>query len=291
MPREVPCALAGVNFTVPAGSLTALIGHTGSGKSTTVELACALKLPLTGRIEVAGIDTQDMARRRALRAQIGYVSQFPERQLFAETVFDDVAFGPRNLGLDDAAVRERVTGALAELGLDPTPELLERSPFALSGGQRRSVALAGVIAMRTPILILDEPMSGLDPAGRARMRALIERLTSAGTTILLVTHAMDDVAELADHVIALARGRVITSGTPEQVFCGEAARGLVDAPDAASASGPSGGAVGAPATDGVPGLPSALAFARLLEARGVSFEEPPLTLDALVEEVRHGAAR
>lgn len=269
-----PLALDSVSFTVPAGSLTALIGHTGSGKSTTVELACALKVPNVGAVRVNGIDTADLSRRSELRSQVGYVAQLPERQLFAQTVFDDVAFGPRNLALSDAEVSDRVNEALALVGLAATPELLGRSPFALSGGQQRAVAIAGVLAMRNPILVLDEPMAGLDPAGQRRMRKLIAQLKHDGRTILVVTHSMDDVAELADHVVALEHGHLAAVGTPRQVF--------------------------AQAAKHVPGVPAALAFSQRLEEHGVTLGSNPLTLDELVdclakhlggafsEEVRHG---
>ena len=266
--RPAPLALADASFCVPRGSLTALVGCTGSGKSTSVELACALKLPRSGSVFVGGIDTADLARRQELRAQIGYVSQLPERQLFAETVRDDVAFGPRNLHLSDDEVERRCTEALHAVGLDPSDGLMGRSPFALSGGQQRAVAIAGVLAMRTPILVLDEPMAGLDPAGRDRMRSLVQRLRSEGVTMLMVTHAMDDVAELADHVVVLDRGSVVAQGSPRHVF----------------------GQSPCPA----PGLPAPLAFARELARNGVSLDCEPLTLAELCQallarlpEVRH----
>lgn len=202
-----PLAVEDLSFEARPGTITALIGHTGSGKSTTAELACALKLPTAGAVRVGGIDTADLARRRELRGLVGYVAQLPERQLFAETVFDDVAFGPRNLGLAPREVEARVHEALRSVNLAPTDALLTSSPFALSGGQQRSVALAGVLAMKQPILVLDEPMAGLDPAGRAHVRALLKQLRRQGTTLLMVTHSMEDVAELADQVIALDGGR------------------------------------------------------------------------------------
>lgn len=204
---DAPLAVDSVSFEAHPGTLTALIGRTGSGKSTTAELACALKLPSSGSVRIAGIDTSDLERRKELRRLVGYVAQLPERQLFAETVFDDVAFGPRNLGLSPEEVEGRVRAALRSVNIEPTDALLRTSPFALSGGQQRSVALAGVLAMQQPILVLDEPMAGLDPRGRARVRALIRDLKRAGTALLMVTHSMEDVAELADQVIALAGGR------------------------------------------------------------------------------------
>ncbi len=264
MPRTAD-TLRDVSFTVPTGSLTALIGRTGSGKSTTAELACALKLPNTGTVRVSGIDSADEARRDDLRAQIGYVAQLPERQLFAETVFDDIAFGPRNLGLSAEEVERRVSGALDAVGLSHAPDLLERSPFALSGGQRRAVAIAGVLAMRPRVLVLDEPMAGLDPQARRRMRALMLALKDAGTTLFVITHDMDDVAELADHVVALNHGVVVAEGTPRTVF------GIDEAL--------------------LPGVPSALATARRLRAQGVPIEGDPLTLDELAQEVRHVSTR
>lgn len=205
--QKHPLAVEDLSFEARPGTITALIGHTGSGKSTTAELACALKLPTAGAVRVGGIDTADLARRRELRGLVGYVAQLPERQLFAETVFDDVAFGPRNLGLAPREVEARVHEALRSVNLAPTDALLTSSPFALSGGQQRSVALAGVLAMKQPILVLDEPMAGLDPAGRAHVRALLKQLRRQGTTQLMVTHSMEDVAELADQVIALDGGR------------------------------------------------------------------------------------
>ena len=205
--QKHPLAVEDLSFEARPGTITALIGHTGSGKSTTAELACALKLPTAGAVRVGGIDTADLARRRELRGLVGYVAQLPERQLFAETVFDDVAFGPRNLGLVPREVEARVHEALRSVNLAPTDALLTSSPFALSGGQQRSVALAGVLAMKQPILVLDEPMAGLDPAGRAHVRALLKQLRRQGTTLLMVTHSMEDVAELADQVIALDGGR------------------------------------------------------------------------------------
>lgn len=264
MPRAAD-TLRGVSFTVPTGSLTALIGSTGSGKSTTAELACALKLPNTGTVRIDGIDSADGTRRDDLRARVGYVAQLPERQLFAETVFDDIAFGPRNLGLSAEEIERCVSGALDAVGLSHEPDLLERSPFALSGGQRRAVAIAGVLAMQPAVLVLDEPMAGLDPQARRRMRALMLALKEAGTTLFVITHDMDDVAELADHVVALNHGVVVAEGTPRTVF---------DIDEAL-----------------LPGVPSALAAARRLRAQGVPIEGDPLTIDELAQEVRHVSTR
>lgn len=264
MPRAAD-ALDNITFTVPAGSLTALIGRTGSGKSTAAELACALKLPNTGRVLVSGIDSADEARRDQLRAQVGYVAQLPERQLFAETIFDDVAFGPRNLGLAEDEVAQRVAQALEAVGTPSDPAFTGRSPFSLSGGQRRAVAIAGVLAMRPRMLILDEPMAGLDPQARRRMRHLMLALKHAGTTLLMITHDMDDVAELADHVVALNHGAMVAEGSPRTVFSIDAAL--------------------------LPGVPSALATARRLCEQGEPIEGCPLTLAELAEGVRRVRTR
>lgn len=215
---STPLALEDLSFQAFPGTLTALVGQTGSGKSTTAELACALKLPLAGTVRICGVDTVDLDHRSDIRRHVGYVSQLPERQLFAETVFDDVAFGPRNMHLPEDEVRSRVCEALASVNLTPTDELLARSPFSLSGGQQRSVALAGVLAMRQDVLVLDEPMAGLDPDGRRHVRDLLRALKRAGSTLIMVTHSMEDVAELADHVIVLERGRALLSGSPAKVL-------------------------------------------------------------------------
>ena len=261
-----PRAVDGVSCTVPRGRITALVGKTGSGKSTLLELICALRAPSDGSILVDGISTADGARRRELRERIGLVSQMPERQLFADTVREDVAFGPRNLGLDEDEVDRRTRDSLTLVGLDPTNDLLESSPFALSGGQQRSVALAGVLAMHQPILVLDEPMAGLDPMGRQRLRTLMRTLSTGGTTILFVTHNMDDVAALADHVIALDRGRIACEGSPAQVF------------DSSCRTFPT-----------ELGLPSAVRLARELFARGIELPALPLTLADLEQEVTRRA--
>ena len=213
-----PLALEDLSFQAFPGTLTALVGQTGSGKSTTAELACALKLPFAGTVRICGVDTADLDHRSDIRRHVGYVSQLPERQLFAETVFDDVAFGPRNMHMSEDEVRSRVCEALASVNLTPTDELLARSPFSLSGGQQRSVALAGALAMRQDVLVLDEPMAGLDPDGRRHVRDLLRALKRAGTTLIMVTHSMEDVAELADHVIVLERGRALLSGSPAKVL-------------------------------------------------------------------------
>lgn len=265
-PSPAPDAVHDLSFSVARGTITALVGHTGSGKTTTAKLACGLLAPRAGTVHIAGIDTADAARQRELRAHVGYVSQFPERQLFAATVFDDVAFGPRNLGLSEPEVKTRVQQALDAVGLAVQPQLLKRAPHALSGGQQRAVALAGIIAMDCPVLVLDEPMAGLDPTGKQHMLALLGKLKRAGTTILLVTHDMDDAALLADDTLVLSDGRLVAHGAPHEVF------GASSAHNAA-----------------LPGIPHALVFSRLLAAAGAPIQRDALTLNDLVEEVARGA--
>lgn len=260
---DAPLAVEDLSFSVETGSITALMGPTGAGKTTTAELACALKLPRSGTVHVGPCDTRDIAARRDLRQLVGYACQQPERQLFARTVREDVSFGPANLGVAGDELEGRVRRALRDVGLEPTDELLARSPFALSGGQRRRIALAGILAMDQRVLVLDEPMAGLDPAGRARMRALLLQLRSAGRALLLVTHSPDDAALLADRVVVLDRGRVVADGTPAEVLAGPGGR---------------------PGDAARPEPPRALAFARELARLGAPVGSP-LTLDALVEEV------
>lgn len=207
--------LNNISFEVAHGSVTALIGHTGSGKSTLARLICALDKPKRGAISVCGINTANKKRRRELRGTIGYVMQMPERQLFAETVYDDIAFGPRNLHLSETEVKTRVTEQLNFFNLIA---LRDKSPFELSGGQQRSVALAGVLAMEPKVLVLDEPTAGLDPAGAQRIKRLIKKLQDRGTTILMITHSMENVAELADNVVVLNAGSIALTGAPSEVF-------------------------------------------------------------------------
>ncbi len=260
-------ALEHASFAIAPGTTCAFIGRTGSGKSTAMELACALKVPAAGTVDVEGIDTADLERRRELRRRVGYVSQLPERQLFAETVYDDVAFGPRNLGCAPDETDRLVHDALRACGLEPTEALLARSPFALSGGQQRSVALAGVLAMKPQVVVLDEPMAGLDPIGRAGLARLLGRLKRAGVTLLLVSHSMDDVAALADRVIALDAGRVVADGAPRDIF-------LQDTPVLADL-----------------GAPAALVLTRLLADEGVDLDISLVPADLVEKVIRHGTAR
>lgn len=212
-------ALDGISFTVESGSFTGIIGHTGSGKSTLVQHLNGLMKPASGRVVLGGVDLGESRINMAeIRKKVGLVFQYPEYQLFEETVAEDIAFGPRNMKLDDEEVRERVREAMDTVGL-PYEEFAERSPFELSGGQKRRVAIAGVIAMRPEALILDEPAAGLDPGAHREMLEMIRRFhDERGTTVLLVSHNMDDVAEYCEEVLVLDKGRLLFSGTPREVF-------------------------------------------------------------------------
>ena len=217
-PSEVVgAALNDVSLTIEDGSFTAFIGHTGSGKSTLIEHCNAIKLPSSGTVSVDGLPTSDKKQRRQVRRLVGYVAQYPEYQLFAETVREDVGFGPRNLGMDDAEVDQAVRDAIELVGLS-YDEVAEKSPFDLSGGQKRRVALAGIIAMHPKYLVLDEPMVGLDPQGRAEIFSIVQRLHRQGTTIIMVSHSMEDVAEAATRIVVLDHGTVVDDGTPAEVF-------------------------------------------------------------------------
>ena len=228
-------ALNNVNLTIGDGEFIGLIGHTGSGKSTLVQHLNGLLMPSSGRILVDGMDLADKATdRRAVRQRVGLVFQYPENQLFEETVEKDIAFGPKNLGLDENEIARRVKDAMRRVALD-YDELHERSVFELSGGQMRRVAIAGVLAMEPQVLVLDEPGAGLDPRGREEILSLIRDLhREAGTTIVMVSHSMDDVASLAERVIVMNHGEVVMDGVPRDVFsCGEELRGMgLDVPQA-----------------------------------------------------------
>ncbi|MBQ2992199.1 MAG: energy-coupling factor transporter ATPase [Clostridia bacterium] len=228
-------ALSDINLTIEDGEFIGLIGHTGSGKSTLVQHLNGLIMPTSGRVLVDGMDLADKATdRRAVRQRVGLVFQYPENQLFEETVEKDIAFGPKNLGLDDNEIARRVKDAMRRVALD-YDKLHDRSVFELSGGQMRRVAIAGVLAMEPQVLVLDEPCAGLDPRGREEILGLIKKLhEEAGTTIVMVSHSMDDVASLAERVIVMNHGEIAMDGAPRDVFsCGEELRGMgLDVPQA-----------------------------------------------------------
>ncbi len=212
-------ALDNVNLTIDDGEFVALIGHTGSGKSTLVQHLNGLLSPTSGRVLVDGQDlAQKGTDRRAVRFRVGIVFQYPENQLFEETVEKDIAFGPKNLGLAQEEISRRVKDAMRRVALS-YDELSQRSVFELSGGQMRRVAIAGVLAMEPKVLVLDEPCAGLDPHGREEILGLIRRLHGeSGTTIVMVSHSMDDVANLAERVIVMDHGTVAMDGTPREIF-------------------------------------------------------------------------
>ena len=213
-------ALVDINLCIEDGDYWALIGHTGSGKSTLVQHLNALIRIQSGQIRVNDISlAQKKIDFKRLRADVGMVFQYPEYQLFAETVYKDVAFGPHNLKLEKEEIDRRVRDAIRRVGLE-FGAVAERSPFELSGGEKRRVAIAGVIAMCPRILILDEPTSGLDPAGKREILSLIKSLKEeCSPTILMINHDMDEVAQNAGKVALLADGRLVKTGTPREVFC------------------------------------------------------------------------
>lgn len=212
-----PWALCDVSLTVHRGEFLGLAGHTGSGKSTLVQHLNGLIRPQEGSVYALGLDLANKKDAAAVKAKVGVVFQYPERQLFAETVAQDVAFGPHNLGLSQAEVVRRVESSLARVGLD-LATVGDKSPFELSGGQQRRVAFAGVLAMEPEVLVLDEPMAGLDPAARSDFLELIDRLHHGGLTVVMVSHSMDDLANCCDRIVVMNEGTVFAEGTPAQVF-------------------------------------------------------------------------
>ena len=211
-------AVEGVSLTIPAGQFVGLLGHTGSGKSTFIQHLNALLQPTSGRVLLDGEDIhKDKASRRDVKRKVGLVFQYPEYQLFEETVFADIAFGPKNMGIAKEEIDERVREAAGFVGVDES--LFARSPLELSGGQKRRVAVAGVIAMRPGVLILDEPTAGLDPAGcRQIMDNICRYREQSGATVIIVSHNMDDAARLTERLIVFDHGHVAMDGTPEEVF-------------------------------------------------------------------------
>lgn len=259
-------ALFGVDLEIVDGSYTALIGHTGSGKSTILQLLNGLNVPTTGTVlidETVITPTSVNKDIKQVRKKVGLVFQFPESQVFDETVLKDVAFGPQNFGVSQEESERIAREKLALVGIEE--ELFERSPFELSGGQMRRVAIAGILAMEPSVLVLDEPTAGLDPAGRKELMAIFKGLHQAGMTIVLVTHLMDDVANFADFVYVLEKGRVVQSGQPSEVFQ------QVDFMESIQL-----------------GVPKITKFATKLEGRGIVFDKLPITLEEFMEVISHG---
>lgn len=211
-------AIDDINIEIPSGQLVGLIGHTGSGKSTFIQHLNGLLAPASGTVTVDGEDIfASKEATRKVRFKVGLVFQYPEYQLFEETVFNDIAFGPKNMGLNEAEVSERVREAAGFVGVPE--DCFDKSPLELSGGQKRRVAIAGVIAMRPGVLILDEPTAGLDPEGCRRILSNIcEYREKTGSTVIIVSHSMEDVAKLADRLVVFNGGHIEFDGTPEEVF-------------------------------------------------------------------------
>lgn len=211
-------AIDGINVTIPQGQMVGIIGHTGSGKSTFIQHLNALLQPSSGRVFCGGQDINaDKISRRDVKWKVGLVFQYPEYQLFEETVYKDIAFGPRNMKLGTEEIDRRVREAASFVGVDE--ELFESSPLELSGGQKRRIAIAGVIAMRPEVLILDEPTAGLDPAGCEQiLENICDYREKTGATVLIVSHNMDDVARLSERIIVFDHGKIAMDGTPEEIF-------------------------------------------------------------------------
>ncbi|MGM9684062.1 MAG: energy-coupling factor transporter ATPase [Eubacteriales bacterium] len=216
-PYEIK-ALDNINVTIRDGSITGIIGHTGSGKSTLVQLFNGILKPDEGRVCLDGEDIWEKPKEiRAVRFRVGLVMQYPEYQLFDDTIRLDIAFGPKNMKLDENEIKQRVSEAADFVGLGA--DLLDKSPFDLSGGQKRRAAIAGVIAMRPDVLVLDEPAAGLDPQGRDSIFANItEYRRKTGKTVVIVSHSMEDMAKYCDDVIVMANSKIVMNGTRDEVF-------------------------------------------------------------------------
>jgi len=211
-------ALKDIDLTINDGEFVGLIGHTGSGKSTLIQQLNGLMQPTSGSVTVDGFDMSDKKQRKQGRALVGMVFQYPDYQLFDETVYKDISFGPRNMGLDEETVDKRVREAMRLVGLNEAV-FADKSPFELSGGEKRRAALAGIIAMYPKYLVLDEPMAGLDPAGRRAVLNMISDFRrDLGCAVVMVSHSMDDIARSADRVVILRGGEIYKNGAPAEVF-------------------------------------------------------------------------
>ena len=256
-------ALSDVSLTIEDGSYTALIGHTGSGKSTILQLLNGLLVPSQGTVRVFDtLITSNSKNKdiRQIRKQVGLVFQFAENQIFEETVLKDVAFGPQNFGVSEEDAERIAREKLALVGI--AESLFDRSPFELSGGQMRRVAIAGILAMEPAILVLDEPTAGLDPLGRKELMNLFKKLHQSGMTIVLVTHLMDDVAEYANQVYVMEKGRLVKGGKPSDVFQDVVFMEEVQL-----------------------GVPKITAFCKRLADRGVSFKRLPIKIEEFKESL------
>ena len=256
-------ALSDVSLTIEDGSYTALIGHTGSGKSTILQLLNGLLVPSQGSVRVFDTFITSASKNkdiRQIRKQVGLVFQFAENQIFEETVLKDVAFGPQNFGVSEEDAEQIAREKLALVGIDES--LFNRSPFELSGGQMRRVAIAGILAMEPSTLVLDEPTAGLDPLGRKELMNLFKKLHQSGMTIVLVTHLMDDVAEYANQVYVMEKGRLVKFGKPSDVFQDVVFMEEVQL-----------------------GVPKITAFCKRLADRGVSFKRLPIKIEEFKESL------
>ena len=256
-------ALSDVSLTIEDGSYTALIGHTGSGKSTILQLLNGLLVPSQGSVRVFDTLITSTSKNkdiRQIRKQVGLVFQFAENQIFEETVLKDVAFGPQNFGVSEEDAEKIAREKLALVGIDES--LFDRSPFELSGGQMRRVAIAGILAMEPAILVLDEPTAGLDPLGRKELMNLFKKLHQSGMTIVLVTHLMDDVAEYANQVYVMEKGRLVKGSKPSDVFQDVVFMEEVQL-----------------------GVPKITAFCKRLADRGVSFKRLPIKIEEFKESL------
>jgi len=256
-------ALSDVSLTIEDGSYTALIGHTGSGKSTILQLLNGLLVPSQGSVRVFDALITSTSKNkdiRQIRKQVGLVFQFAENQIFEETVLKDVAFGPQNFGVSEEDAEKIAREKLALVGIDES--LFNRSPFELSGGQMRRVAIAGILAMEPAILVLDEPTAGLDPLVRKELMNLFKKLHQSGITIVLVTHLMDDVAEYANQVYVMEKGRLVKFGKPSDVFQDVVFMEEVQL-----------------------GVPKITAFCKRLADRGVSFKRLPIKIEEFKESL------
>lgn len=216
-PYEIK-ALDGIDLNIVSGVITGIIGHTGSGKSTLVELFNGLLKPEEGTVSIDGENIWDKPKEiRKVRFRVGLVMQYPESQLFEETIRADIAFGPKNMGLSEQEISERVIEAARFVGLDEA--LLDKSPFDLSGGQKRRAAIAGIIAMRPEVLILDEPAAGLDPAGRdAIFSNIVDYKEKSGSTVIIVSHSMEDMAKYCDRIVVMSGGKLVMNGSRDDIF-------------------------------------------------------------------------
>ena len=256
-------ALSDVSLTIEDGSYTALIGHTGSGKSTILQLLNGLLVPSQGSVQVFDTLITSTSKNkdiRQIRKQVGLVFQFAENQIFEETVLKDVAFGPQNFGVSEEDAEKIAREKLALVGIDES--LFDHSPFELSGGQMRRVAIAGILAMEPAVLVLDEPTAGLDPLGRKELMNLFKKLHQSGMTIVLVTHLMDDVAEYANQVYVMEKGRLVKGGKPSDVFQDVVFMEEVQL-----------------------GVPKITAFCKRLADRGVSFKRLPIKIEEFKESL------